>query len=652
MEFRTLQISQDFGTDFIGIYAGITGDRRAGFVNIELQCAGLIILFILVVLSKSKRSLDLSNHKFFVKTLWACIGCVGCDVLSIVAIVNAVHNGFSPLATRIICKCYLILLVVQGCSGYIYISSDAYFHGKVKFYHKIARIILRIGTAVIVFLPIQYYNKDRVVYSYGAATIATYVLAVLYIVVSFITLLRSKESISIRRRNAMVIWQSVWVLAAIIQFLIPKLLLVGFAAAVGMMILYTEIENPNEYIDRETGCFTRAAMNAFIKDKYAFNESFSVVAIRIGYLIDEPDFEMQKRAYIRSAFFMLNMGNDPVFRLDDDKFCTIYSNKDKANEDMWKMKKAADAVSDIPAEGHFVEIEDGLVFDTYEEMLEFINIHLDDEERVVFADEANVEALRRRHYLKELINSALQNNRVEVYYQPFYNNQTGRFDAAEALVRIRDENDQIVPPGDFIPVAEDTGQIIPLGMAIFEEVCRFLSTGKPQENGIRFIEVNVSAMQFDHENPSQFMIDIMAKYKIAPEWINLEITETASNEARSILMYNVNKLYRYGVSFSLDDFGTGRSNFDYFIGLPVHTVKFDYNFTQSYFKDEKVKYIMNGIVTIMHDMGMVIVSEGVETKEQANHLKTLGIEYIQGFFYSKPLNQVDFIRFLKEGGQS
>ena len=113
----------------------------------------------------------------------------------------------------------------------------------------------------------------------------------------------------------------------------------------------------------------------------------------------------------------------------------------------------------------------------------------------------------------------------------------------------------------------------------------------------------------------------------------------------------MNKLIESGVKFSLDDFGTGRSNLDYFVDMPVEIIKFDYSFTQGYFKSNKAKYVMESVVNIMHKLGLGIVSEGVETTEQLAAMCNLGVNYIQGFYFSKPIPKGEFLKFLEKNNQ-
>ena len=116
-------------------------------------------------------------------------------------------------------------------------------------------------------------------------------------------------------------------------------------------------------------------------------------------------------------------------------------------------------------------------------------------------------------------------------------------------------------------------------------------------------------------------------------------------------MENMNKLIDYGVTFSLDDFGNGQSNLNYIVDMPVQIVKFDRDMIQSYFKNEKAKLVLNATMRMVHDMGLKVVSEGVETKEQLDMLVELGIDYIQGYYFSKPLPADEFMAFMIENNK-
>jgi len=220
--------------------------------------------------------------------------------------------------------------------------------------------------------------------------------------------------------------------------------------------------------------------------------------------------------------------------------------------------------------------------------------------------------------------------------------------SAEALVRIRETDGSIVPPGKFIPVAEANGSIRRLGEIVFEKTCKFIKNYELGQYGIRYIEVNLSVEQCECLDLAERYIEIMNKYQMDPAWINLEITETGSIKTRKNMLKNMEQLIEYGVQFSLDDFGSGESNLNYIVDMPVEIIKFDRDMTQAYFESEKAKFVMRAAKNMIHDMGLKIVAEGVETEEQFSDVADFGIDYIQGYYFSKPLPRHDFIKFIRQ----
>lgn len=250
--------------------------------------------------------------------------------------------------------------------------------------------------------------------------------------------------------------------------------------------------------------------------------------------------------------------------------------------------------------------------------------------------------------MEQMLEEAMKEDRIEVFYQPIYSTREKRFVSAEALVRMRDRDGRLVPPGSFISVAEANGKILPLGEIVFEKVCRFFTRESLEQYGLHYIEVNLSVVQCGYSELAEDYIGIMEKYQIDPHYINLEITESASMAAKKTLLENMRRLMEYGVYFSLDDFGTGQSNLNYIVDMPVNIVKFDREMSQAFFRDDKAKYVMNAAMQMIHGMKLKIVSEGIETKDQYLAMEELDIDYIQGYYFSKPLPEAEFLAFLQE----
>lgn len=608
------------------------------------------MLLVLLVLFLKERSLNLTSRKFFFRTLLSCIVCLMFDIGSIVAIHETVYGTLSPIVTEIICKLYVISLLTQGYMGFVYTAGEFFAdRSRLKVWN-VYRAWFFLGCMGVALLPINYLMEGRVVYSYGPAVYFAYVIVLVFILSAIYMAFRGTERSSNRRRRTILAWQGSWLLAAIVQFFFPELLVAGFACAFGVSLTYAELENPHEGIDRMTGQFTANALSGYLDDLYRHDKPFSAINIRVEYLMQSVDPDTERSTMLRIGNFLEKDSHAYLFRRADDEFVVIYETEKQMQDGYERISKGAASAIDLPVRFWYTLVPDGTMMGSADEFMRF-NHYFEknaSNQDCITIDEEAVNEMRRYFATQQLISSALEENRVEVFFQPIYNVEKRRFTSAEALVRIRDNDGNIIMPGAFIPAAEDNGLIVPLGGEVFRQVCSFLSTGKAQALGLEYVEINLSVAQFDEENPASFVERIIEYYDVSPSEINLEITETASNSAKRVLLLNMNKLIAKGVRFSLDDFGTGRSNLDYFVDMPVNIIKFDYTFTQGYFQSDKARYVVESVVNLMNRMNMSIVAEGVETEEQLNAMCDLGISFIQGFYFSRPIPQDEFLAFLEE----
>ncbi|MBE5901527.1 MAG: EAL domain-containing protein [Lachnospiraceae bacterium] len=619
-------------------------------LNIVLQSCAMVMLFVVFLIFVKEKSLDLYSRRRYFWTLLSGILCLSLDIASIFGIYGATVGTFPVVGTQLICKLYVVSLAFQSYQGFLYAAGEFFAENSHKLLKRLYQIWFCLGAVAIMALPIRYIMWGRVVYSYGPSTEATYIVTVVFIISTIVMAFRGTEQASERRRWAILLWQGCWLAAALIQLFNKELLLVGFASAFGMVLIYAELENPHEGIDRASGLFTSNALLDYVNDAYQHRRSFEAVHIYLYAQTGSFDPDVKKRILVQTANYFYSRKSMYVFRNTENEILVLFHGRRLETAEIRSLVKGLAEVIAFPVSLHTLVVPDSAAFSSAEEFLRlptYFARELEAKEEVV-VDEAAMEGFREYGKIKEMIQSALTENRVEVFYQPFYNVQTGKFTSAEALVRIRDKEGPIIPPGKFIPIAEENGLIVPLGIEIFRQVCEFLATGKPKDLGITHIEVNLSIAQFDDENPSAFVREIMEQYQVDPKMINLEITETVSQNTKKKILKNMEKLINAGINFSLDDFGTGRSNLDYFLEMPVQVIKFDYSFTQGYFKSEKAKLVIENMIELMHSMGMAIVSEGVETKEQFETMCGLGVEYIQGFYFSKPLPKDEFIAFLEK----
>ena len=234
-----------------------------------------------------------------------------------------------------------------------------------------------------------------------------------------------------------------------------------------------------------------------------------------------------------------------------------------------------------------------------------------------------------------------------MYYQPIYSVKDGRFISAEALIRLTDEEYGFISPALFIPAAERNGLMIPIGDFVLESVFRFIGEHDFNELGLSYIELNLSVAQCLQGDLFDKILALEKKYGVAPVRVNLEITETTYENMGEMTDINIRRLSDNGFSFSLDDYGTGYSNMQRISKLPLKIIKIDKTMVDDMASSAGMTVLRN-TVTMMKDIRKEIVCEGIESADQLEKLTELGVDFIQGYYFSKPLPEDKFVSFIQE----
>lgn len=629
-------------------------------MNIEVQCCGIAILILLWIFYLRQKPLGLYSVKLFLVTMGITSFCVIMDILSIVAINH--RDEIPVFLLALICKTYIASLIWVGYFGLLYSGLDFAKNQKERVrLTKMYTVLVIVGTILIYALPIYYYLDGDVVYTYGPSCLATYTFALLFILITLYKVIIGKKEMNTKRRRAVITWMIIWIIAAFVQFLNAKLLLVGFASVLGMIILFFELENPEANLDRETGAYNAHALGEYMKQFYEAQETFAAILLAFpdAGMQHEEDADTRYDVILRQiVHYLAKLKDIKVFKTLEQELILMFSDEERMQEvflllkerfeQPWNEKEQEEPFYLHP---YYVLLGDSAVLNNAGEIFQMLRYFRlqgkKSEKHIIIVDEKQIARLRELDAAEVMILSAIEEDRVEVFYQPIYDTHSKTFVSAEALVRIRDKEGAIVPPGRFIPVAEETGLIVRIGEMVFDKTCRFIKENQLKERyGIEYVEINLSVKQCEKRKLAENFINIMKKYDLPPSCINLEITESAPIQTRHIFLENVQQLLDYGVTFSLDDFGSGESNLNYIVEMPVSIVKFDRGMSQAYFEDSKAKFVMEAAMRMIHDMKLKIVSEGVETKEQLETIVALGIDYIQGYYFSKPLPKEEFLDFI------
>lgn len=254
----------------------------------------------------------------------------------------------------------------------------------------------------------------------------------------------------------------------------------------------------------------------------------------------------------------------------------------------------------------------------------------------VFTPQMDVHLLERLDFEAD-VRRALEHHEFVLHYQPRVDLQTGGIIGFEALLRWCHPQRGWVAPGEFIPLAEETGLILPIGRWVLERACRQAAAWQIHYPTPLHMSVNLSVRQFQHAPLVEEIAQVLQETGLDPRTLALEITESVLMEYAETNLTMLHQLTALGVQLEIDDFGTGYSSLNYLKRLPVSVLKVDQSFVRGLGDDAGDTAIVQAVVTLAHNLGLHVVAEGVETEAQLMHLRALGCEFAQGYFLSRPL---------------
>ena len=617
------------------------------------QIYGLAIAVILLVLFLTTRRLTLKGTSSFLRTIVIVIICLFFDALSCVAIKNWYPDPSKLRLVEFICKAYIISMVWVGWTNFCYVCLDL---NSTKAKHNRLCVIMAgvtlIMSIIIAVVPIGVVLDGDKMYTEGPAVILTYVFTLFYIISSLSVAIFVLKFRNRRRGFAVLFSHIIWIVAAGVQAFNNAFLLVGLAMAVGLLILYIVMENPDAHIDRSLECYSSSAFNEYLDYMYEKNKEFYILDVSVtstsameGKGVDIQK-EVKKLIHFASKdrrIYIFKTFNVGIAIVSEDK--TLLTS---AIRDLINVSKDKQVLKNILVL-NFVDISE--IKKTYDLIKLMAFARQQFAEKTGEINEISHEIVDNFLSLDQINNDilkALDEDRVEPFYQPIYNCKKGTFELAEALCRIKLGNGNYMSPGKFIPVSESTGSVSLLGERIYRKVCDFYNETDVKKLGVRNIDINLSAVQCDNIELAKKFNEIAKEKGIDTSLISFEITETAFSSVKANMLTNMNELIENGFEFALDDFGKGASNLMYAIEMPIKVIKIDMELTKLFMQDEKAKAVVNAIIKMAHDMKLKVVSEGVETKEEVDIIVKAGIDYIQGYYFSKPLPKDDYLKFLKE----
>jgi diguanylate cyclase (GGDEF)-like protein len=339
-----------------------------------------------------------------------------------------------------------------------------------------------------------------------------------------------------------------------------------------------------------------------------------------------------------------------LFRVSGDEFCLQFTNVQDMEEIAETVRRLFNALNrPVLALGHAIIITMSIGIAVFpgdaadsESMLKNAGIAMSNAKQAghneyrFFQPEMNV-LISNYLTIENDLRRGLAHNEFTLFYQPKVQSSTGHLAGFEALIRWIHPEKGLVPPNDFIPIAEETGLIIPLGYWIIEEACQQICLWREKGLNVVPVSINISPIQLKEDVFFNKLREIIIKTGVDPALLGIEITETTVMHDVESNALNMARLRELNIEVSIDDFGTGYSSLSYLKKLPIDVLKIDRSFVSDMATDPDAVAVVDAIISIAHTLKLSVVAEGVETREQLKHLRDSGCEYIQGFLCSRPV---------------
>lgn len=633
--------------------------------NIGFAISGLVFAIIIAVHFFSKPRLNNAhNNVFGVLTLVI----IADNIFDILAAIAISYPESVPLVLNIaVNQLYYVAQMTLAPLLYLFVLSLTNL--LVKKYRR--RIIISFLPFIFYFViwlgnPVTgyfFYFDNEFNYYRGPWMVSLYSLGGYFLILAIVMVILKRKNLRNNQLYSIAVFIVFSVVIVVFQFLIPTLLITGFATAVALTMTYLTLQNPVETIDDLTGAFNRTALSYHIQENENLDgiEHFVVISFD-DYSGVVKNIGVERGNLLLSSvteFMRTHSERSQIFRYANDVFVALFSNEKHLKDfvdDMerrmlfpWVLEKLEINISislyysdNIPA----ILKEDRLSLII--EQIIFKGKELGN--RIVFPiDQDEINEILRMHNVEEAVRLALKQDKFDVYLQPIYCIKSDSFVSAEALIRLTDEKIGPIKLSDLIPIAEETGMILPIGRQVRNKVFRFVEENNLYEDKvIKRIMINLSALEVIRTDLVSDIDKCYKDYNVPYEFIGLEVTETNSSLGGNIFEKNMRELAGKGIAFALDDFGTGYANLDSVIALPFNLVKLDGTLVTYSEKNEKVFIVLAEHIQMFNRMGLKVIVEGVETKEQVSLLRDLPVDLIQGYYYAKPMPLVEAIKFMKE----
>lgn len=619
----------------------------------------LAVFLLLLYLFYRRTRLPLLTTRIYTSFLWFAVFNAVAEVILITC--AYMHSIIPFYIIRIIQKCNLISIIMLSLLFFLYLYVQTFQICKSNFYkHLPVCIPAFIGCIFTVCSSARrgfdenghFFNSDYGILITDAVTIF-YMLAVVVLIAC------KHKAFKQELIAAEIIGVVFWAFFSILQFTLLGERTTSASVLAFAALLFISAENPRDYSIRNySNLMNRYAFERLLSDLYRQKKSFVILVLTLTdkkYLLFEEDRRKIKSVLNGIAEMEIKANDRRVFQSGAHTICMIMDNKEDAGRFIGALEQSKDKI--IGSHRYCIDLLEipkyAATMELALQVIDYLGEEYSYEQKntITTVETKHINKMLYRKTVEDILLRAIAEHGFEVYYQPIFGIREQSFVSAEALVRIKGTSSMgFISPEFFIPIAERLDLIHEIDDQVFEQVCSFYSENDLASLGIHHIEINLSGKEVMDSKTSERLMFHMKKYGIRPGHINFEITETACIENDENVQDNLKSLRDIGCSFSMDDFGSGYSNLKGILQMQFNMIKLDREFVWLCLnkEDKRNMKMLDLCVQFMKGYGMNVLAEGIETKYQNEMMIEHGVEYIQGFYYSEPLTEEEFIEFLKE----
>ncbi len=476
-----------------------------------------------------------------------------------------------------------------------------------------------------------------------------YVYAFFFQALSLLVLCSKKNTIIKRKKAVILFYIGILTFAYIVRKIYPQFLVMDLFYVISILVVYLGFENPEFYLNGKTGIFHYDSLLLLLEEWNWFTE-YRIIAFSIrGYRKNREIYgstHMDNCLVLIANFMKKEFRGSQNFYIRDGRFA-IVTRKQNTEEMIEKIRKRFERAWIMDKTEMFLDIgfakydsklkeKPRVVFQAIEEAL---SEAVEQNTETIEITRKTLDKINRLEAVKVALETALDDYSVEVFLQPVVRTSDFKIIGAESLVRINDGVIGWIKPKEFISIAEKNGSITRLGSQVFEKTCDFYSkVGK--KLGLEWINVNMSPIQFKDKNILMNYKNILSKYNLSPNRIHLEITERNIMDIE-LIQENMESFVQEGFKFSLDDYGSGYSNAISVLNYPLSNVKLDKDVIHAHFK--KPTEFLPSELKILKSMDVSVTAEGIETQEMANTMRDFGCDFLQGYYFGRPVSLDEFV---------